>query len=192
MKKLTIIIAVFGLLAACSKQADDMALPQENNESNLSLDARIRHACQFKATLNASIDSGSTNPPTTCSGNVPFAAPDFRFSGTANHMGHLNAQLSKLHHDSCDLNTTTMLLTTKVSIDLVAANGDIIYCTGNDVVDASQLLTQTGTTGAITGTWTITGGTGRFNGSSGSIMINGLVDFITNTFTCRCRGTISY
>ena len=85
-----------------------------------------------------------------------------------------------------------MLLTTNVSVELAAANGDIIYCSGNDVIDVSKLLTQTGTTGTISGTWTITGGTGRFNGASGSFTINGLVDFVTNTFNCECIGTVNY
>ena len=152
----------------------------------------IRKARPFKATLNAAVDINSLNPPTTCSGVIPFAAPDFLLSGNATHMGQINAQLSRLHHVSCDVSIVTMLLTTNVSVELAAANGDIIYCSGNDVIDVSKLLTQTGTTGTISGTWTITGGTGRFNGASGSFTINGLVDFVTNTFNCECIGTVNY
>ena len=187
MKKLTIIIAALGLLAACSKQSDDLAVPETSQNNSTQ---GLRQARPFHATLNAAADANA--PLTGCSGVVPFAAPDFLLSGTATHTGLINAQTSRLHHVSCDVNVTTMLLTTNVTVDLVAANGDIIHCTGDDVVNVASLLTQTGTTGSITGTWTITGGTGRFNGASGSVTINGLVDFVANSFSCECVGTISY
>ncbi|HKR04462.1 MAG TPA: hypothetical protein VJY62_07485 [Bacteroidia bacterium] len=184
-KKLTIIIAALGLLAACNKQSDDLSVP-ESSQNN----STLRHARPFNATLNAAADANAA--PTPCSGVVPFAASDFLLSGTATHTGLMNAQTSRLHHVSCDVNVTTMLLTTNVTVDLVAANGDIIHCTGDDVVNVANLLTGTGTTGTITGTWTITGGTGRFNSASGSVTISGLVDFVTNSFSCECVGTISY
>ena len=189
MKKLTIIILSLTLFAACKKESNESAAPVLDNYSA----KKSKAARPFTANFNATVDVNSPNLPTACSGDVPgFSAPDFFLSGTATHMGQINAQLSKLHHASCNLSVTSMLLTTSVSVEIAAANGDLVYCTGNDIVNVTSLLTSTGTTGAITGTWTITGGTGKFNGASGSFIINGLVDFITNSFTCQCTGTISY
>ena len=75
---------------------------------------------------------------------------------------------------------------------VTAANGDLVYYTGTDVIDVSALLTQTGTTGAITGAWTITGGTGRFAGASGAVSLSVTVDFLSGTFSATASGTISY
>lgn len=184
MKKITIIIVALGLLAACNKQSDDMAVlqPDQNNSTQ-----GLKHARTFEATINAAADPNA--PLTGCTGG--FAAPDFFLSGNADHMGLLNAQTSRLHHVSCDLNVTTALLTTNVSVDLVAANGDVLHCTGDDTVNVATLLGGTGAP-TITGTWTIDGGTGRFDDATGSFTINGLVDFATNTFSCEAVGTISY
>jgi hypothetical protein len=49
---------------------------------------------------------------------------------------------------------------------MAADNGDLLYYTGNDEIDVLNLIAQTGTTGTITGVWTITGGTGRFDGAT--------------------------
>src|SRR4030095_9780327 len=110
----------------------------------------------------------------------------------ATHFGNLNTNLSTLHHDNCNLSFETAQLTTSVSGQLTGANGDKIFYEGDDVVNVFNLLTQSGTTGEINGTWTITGGTGRFENASGSFTINGPVDFATTSFSCECVGTIIY
>ena len=190
MKKLTVIIVSLVLLIACSKKSDDLTT---SGPSEIPTTQSSQATRPFIATFNATVDANSPNPPTACSGNLPgFATPDFLLNGTATHLGQINPQTSRLHHVSCNLSVATMLLTTSVSVEIVSANGDVIYCTGNDVVNVANLLTGAGTTGTITGTWTITGGTGRFNGASGSFTINGLVNFVANSFSCECAGTISY
>ena len=83
-------------------------------------------------------------------------------------------------------------LTASIRGQLVASNGDRVFYTGADIIDVTNLLTQQGTTGRITGTWTITGGTGRFEGASGSFTIDGVVDFITTTLDFKAEGTITY
>jgi len=190
MKKLSIIMSALVLFASCSKESDDMATPSSSISANGF--EKAAGARPFLATFNAAVDINSPNPPTACSGDAPFVAPDFLLDGEADHMGNINGQTSTLHHDACNLNLTDMELTTTVSGQIVAANGHLIYYTGNDVVDVTNFVTQQGTTGSITGTWTITGGTGRFEGATGSIEINGIVDFLTNTFTCEAVGTITY
>ena len=191
MKKLAIIVAAFGILSACEK-ADDLstALPGQNTIDPGT--AGLRTARPFSATLSAAVDVNSTNPPTACSGDIPFAAPDFLVSGIATHTGQLDAQLSLLHHVSCNVSLETMQLTTSVTVELVSANGDKINLAGEDVVDIAALIGGTGLTGAITGAWTITGGTGRFSEATGTLEIAGVVDFATNTFTCSCAGTLNY
>ena len=190
MKKIKIMALAVLFLTACEREMNEIN-PATSRQTDLvssnNKKAKVTHP--FSATLNAVADANA--PLTACSGVVPFAAPDFLLGGTATHLGLLNAT-SRLHHVSCDVDVTTMLLTTNVTVDLIAANGDIIYATGDDVVNIANLLTQTGTTGSITGTWTITGGTGRFTGATGSLTINGTVDFVTNSFSCVCTGTITY
>jgi len=192
MKKITTLALAVMFLAACSK--DNEITPGTTGSNNsTSGTQKSQVARSFSATLNATADTDPSIPPTSCSGDLPgFSAPDFLISGTSIHMGSINLQSSRLHHNSCDLSFTTALLTTNVSGQLSAANGDLIYYSGNDVVNVFSLLTQTGTTGDITGVWTITGGTGRFAGASGSLTINGVVDFATNSFSCECVGTINY
>jgi hypothetical protein len=75
---------------------------------------------------------------------------------------------------------------------LAAANGDLLFYTGEDVLDVFNLITGSGPTGTITGVWTVTGGTGRFEGATGSFAIAGPVDFNTMTFHFTGEGTITY
>jgi hypothetical protein len=186
MKNLSLIALFLMSLASC-QQVDEFASPTGAER----IVQRSQNLRPFKATLQSLVNPG--NPLTECSGDIPgFAIPDHFLAGQATHLGNLNAALSTLHHDDCNLSFATLSLTASVSGRLAAANGDLIYYTGDDVIDASALLTGTGTTGPITGTWTITGGTGRFNGASGSFTINGIVDFIAGTFSAQANGTITY
>jgi len=190
MKKIKLILPAILLLAACSKESTEIS--PAVSTSNMQA-AKVNVARPFRAIINATANTDAAIPPTSCSGDLPgFSAPDFLLTGSATHMGDFIPQISNLHHVSCDLSFATMLLTTNVSVQLAANNGDLLYCTGNDVVNVAALLTQTGTTGSITGTWTINGGTGRFEGATGSFTINGFVDFISNSFNCECVGTITY
>ncbi len=190
MKKITIITLVVTFLAACSK--DDTELNPGSSTQNATPNSeKVLQTRTFRATINAAANPNS--PPTSCSGVIPFAAPDFILSGSGIHLGQMDAQTSSLHHISCDVDVTTSLLTTSVNGQLAAANGDLIYYEGNDVVNVAALLTQNPVlTGAITGTWNIIGGTGRFQGASGTLTIDGIVDFVTFSFNCECVGTITY
>lgn len=186
MKNVSLIALFLMLLSSC-QQTDELVKPLGSQP----IDQRSNKAVPFKATLESSLNPG--NLLTECSGDIPeFAIPDHFLAGNATHFGKLIETLSTLHHDDCNLSFATLTLTTTVSGQLAAANGDLVYYTGEDVIDVSNLLLNLGTSGTIEGTWTITGGTGRFEEASGTITIDGIVDFVTGTFEAEAVGTILY
>jgi len=107
-------------------------------------------------------------------------------------MGLIDPAQSTLQHTSCDLSFATALLTNTVDGHVTAANGDMIFYTGNDTIDVFNLLTGADSLGTIKGAWTITGGEGRFAGATGSLKVNGPVNFNTSTFSGTGVGTITY
>lgn len=192
MKKFSIISLSLMLLIACSKDSDQLASVQGEISVKPSTQ-KSQTSRVFKGNLFSTINLNPSAPPMSCTGDLPgLALPEHFMHGNATHMGELIWQQSTLIHTSCNLSFATMLLTTDVSGQLSASNVDLIYYSGTDVIDVTNLLTGAGTTGSIEGTWTITGGTGRFDGASGSITINGTVDFNTGTFSCAVNGTITY
>jgi hypothetical protein len=116
---------------------------------------------------------------------------DYFVSGNATHLGNLGAS-SFLHHDNCNVDGPTLTLTLSVSGKLYAANGDWIEYTGQDTIDLYNFATHEGPTGPLNGIWTITGGSGKFDGASGSLTVSGLVDFTTLGFSIVADGTITY
>jgi putative hemolysin len=185
MKNLLFILLSVTLLAACQSSSDELVSPDASSK------IVQRSTRAFHANLSAAIDPNSA--PTACSNTGgQLAVLDYFISGNATHLGLLNTNLSTLHHDDCDLNGETLDLSTSVSGQLVGANGDKITYTGEDVINVFNFLTNSGPNGPITGTWTITGGTGRFVGASGSFTISGLVNFTTLGFNVVADGTITY
>lgn len=185
MKNLLFILLSVTLLAACQNSSDELASPGASSQ----ISQRSERA--FHANLTGTIDPNSAPTPCSNTGGT-LAVLDYFISGNATHLGLLNATLSTLHHDECDLNGGTLDLSTSVSGQLVGTNGDLIYYTGLDVVNVFNFLTNSGPDGPLTGTWTITGGTGKFEEASGSFTINGLVNFSNLSFTVVADGTITY
>jgi len=191
MKKLSILIMSFGLLVSCSKESDDLGAPASSAQSQTTSGAKASKI--FKASFQSIVDVNPAIPPTQCSGDLPtLANPGYFLTGNATHLGEIISSQSRGQDLTCDLSFTTKLLITSVSGQLTAANGDVIYYTGNDVIDASNYIDGVGYDGTITGTWTITGGSGRFEGATGSFDINGPADFSTGTFSFEAIGTINY
>ena len=186
MKNVSFIVLFLMLLSSC-QQENELVIPLDSK----SVEQRSQNPLPFKATLQSSVNPG--NQLTECSGDIPgFAIPDHFLAGTATLCGRLIESLSTLHHDDCNLSFATLTLTTTVSGQLAAANGDLVYYNGEDVIDVSNLLQSLGTTGTIEGIWTINGGTGRFEGASGTLTIDGLVDFVSGTFSADAVGSILY
>jgi len=184
MKNLFFILLSVLFLAACNSSSDELASP-----SSAAITTRSQQARAFYGNLAGALNVNSA--PTACTGLFPLAVVDYFMSGNATHLGNLNAS-SFLHHDDCNVDVTTFLLTSSVSGHLVGANGDWIEYTGQDTVNIFNYATNSGPNGPIYGTWTITGGSGKFTGATGSFRINGLVDFATLGFNVVADGTITY
>jgi hypothetical protein len=194
MKKIKIIAVAILFLTACSKDANDVNLGS-TSQSDLAAGSmqKTSVARPFKITFTTTVDPDPSIPPTPCTGDLPGLANAGLFiQGNATHLGQLQST-SRLQDVTCNLSFTTALLTTSIAGQLVAANGDKVFFTGNDEINVLNLLLgHPELPGTITGVWTITGGTGRFVNATGSFTINGPVDFTTSSFSGEGVGTIVY
>lgn len=184
-------------LVACTTDLDDINTASSGQiESTANMVGKNEHKKAnrpFKVEFYTTVDTDPSIPPTPCTGDLPgLANAGYFLHGTASHIGEIKPEQSRGQDVTCDLSFATFLLTITVAGQIAAANGDLIYYTGNDEINVFNLLTGSGTTGAITGVWTITGGTGRFEGATGSFAIDGYVDFTTLTLSFTGEGTINY
>ena len=193
MKSIKIIALATMFLTACEKDMNDITPGEMEQTASSTYSGKVKVTRPFSVNLFTSVDTNPAIPPTPCSGDLPgFANAGYFLNGTATHTGLIQPSQSRGQDVSCNLSFATALLTTSVAGQIAAANGDLIYYTGNDEINVFGLLTGTSTTGTITGLWTITGGTGRFEGATGSFPISGPVDFVTGTFSFAGTGTITY
>jgi hypothetical protein len=121
------------------------------------------------------------------SGNVAMTGQttvSFRGTGTATEMGHITnvgAIVFTGSDPSCpnsiaNLNTET--LTTNDGATLTIVSQDVACPTAPGIVHG-------------TGQWHVTGGTGRFAGTTGGGAADGGADFNVGTFTMNLTGTIT-
>jgi len=103
-------------------------------------------------------------------------------SGNGTHVGRINASESRYFVTGLDLSGD--LFTQTIAGSIAAANGDAYTYTGV----ASISLTN----GSLTGTMDFTGGTGRFEGVSGSIVIRGIANPVTSEASFTGEGTIIF
>lgn len=110
--------------------------------------------------------------------NVPTLLVQGSGSGNATHLGRYSISYGVV----VDLVTASG----PASAHLVAANGDSLYAEGHGQA------TETGTPGVnqIVETYTITGGTGRFTGASGSFTVRRIVDLATGATSGSFDGYI--
>ena len=103
------------------------------------------------------------------------------FAGTASYIG----RFTYTSKDTTDLATG---LSTGGIVQLVAANGDVI---NGSSVGRSGEATDTQTIGHAVFLVTITGGTGRFQGATGVLTLDFLVDNTTIPAYISCSGTLT-
>jgi len=196
MKKIAIFTMVIVCLAACKKDSIEKHSNTTQDGLTSNKDENSNTPRPISLTLTSSADPAS--PALTCSlPGVPFgiANSGYFLHGYASHLGMINPELSMGIDGSCNLSGSSFILSTATSGQIVAANGDKITYTGADAIDLNNIIFHGGTTGAITGIWTITGGTGRFADATGSFSITGLVNVASvggPTFSVTGDGTINY
>ena len=195
MKKVTIIALATIFLTACKKDiSSDTMISEEVASKTNAQKAKVTRP--MKVVLYSSADPAS--PALTCTmPGVPFgiANSGYFLHGNATHFGPINSETSIGIDGFCNLSASTFILSTTTGGQIVADNGDKITYTGADEIDLNNIIFQGGTTAAITGLWTITGGTGRFDGASGSFQITGIVDVTAAggpAFSITGEGTITY
>jgi hypothetical protein len=113
-------------------------------------------------------------------GEFPFLSVTSEGTGTATHLGRFDSVFS------AELDLSGPEPSSAGTFIITAANGDSIHGT---FVGKGTL---TGTTLAIVEDATITGGTGRFAGVSGSFTVERALDQLTDRSAGSFDGTISY
>jgi hypothetical protein len=159
---------------------------------------RFRHACAALAvtgSLIAGVAHAGSSVPFKASIAIqehiqPIGAPpcvllgDISGTGTATQLGKV-----RLHAVDC-INpidpTFTAFTFASRELVLTAANGDQIFAT------SMGTLTFTGQAGLITGSFEITGGTGRFANATGLGSLEGAEDRVSGQGHVELTGTISY
>jgi hypothetical protein len=122
----------------------------------------------------------------TYSGSSAFTSPStvsFLGSGTATHMGRITnvgtvvvtGPTGSCSGGNANVNTET----------LTDPNGDTLTISSQDVACPTGANQFHGT-----GQWTVTGGTGRFEGATGQGLADGGADFNAGTFTMTLTGTV--
>jgi len=111
----------------------------------------------------------------------PFASVHLEATGNATHLGRFT--LDAPHR----VNLATVPVTATGTFEFTAANGDKL------TADFTGIATPTGTPGvvSIVETATITGGTGRFAGATGSFIVERVVDLASPLATGSFEGTMS-
>src|SRR5256712_3933249 len=134
------------------------------------------HATPFNGSFSGSFHLTSSGTKATVTG-----------SGVREHMGETSFAASSTitGSASCDRGSTATEQET-----FTAANGDKVFTSSNDV-----LCPTSADTFQINGSWTITGGTGRFEDASGTgtFQASGIFTSSTaGTFSLTATGTINY
>ena len=195
MKKMVMMAMGIMLLAACKKDSSTDAFLMDDIESKANGGKQVTRP--IKIDIFSSVDLNPDIPSEPCLGDAnPLNTSGFFLNGNVTHLGRINAAKSRGQDISCEFSAGTRLtLATEVKGQIVAANGDIIYYEGNDLLDLTEIFTAVSPYGTIEGVWKITGGTGRFVGATGSFPIKGIVDVSKPSggyFTATGEGTITY
>jgi hypothetical protein len=126
--------------------------------------------------------SPTDQPPVDCVGG--FSALDNSGAGNTSHMGK-----SVLVTVVTGCQFVSPFLVVQATGTVTGANGDATFSTGNQVFDLTAISPDNVLPFTFTGD--ITGGTGRFEGASGSFSGTGLTDLNTSSGTLSFQGTMS-
>jgi hypothetical protein len=118
----------------------------------------------------------------TATVSLPFVS--IAASSEATHLGNSTETVSL----TVGPNPAPLCLTDVGTAVLTAANGDQIFlaASGTTCLNPSTGLVS------LSGTQTITGGTGRFEGASGTLTVSGTANPATETLSYTLEGSISY
>jgi hypothetical protein len=118
-------------------------------------------------------------------GNVNLSAGTLAASGTASHLGHWT-QIGTISFTP--ISETVILASGEVTF--TAANGDTLHATFANAV--LNITTTDPSTGIATGVFVFDGGTGRFDGVSGSGDFVVMQNLDTGDFELTGVGTLDY
>ena len=195
MKKMVLMAMAIMLLAACKKDSSTDSLLTGDIESKANGGKQVTRP--MKIDIFSSPNPDFDPSPCVDGGGLLFTS-GFFVNGNATHLGKIDAKNSLGEDLSCNFVVTAggrFTLETEVAGQITAANGDIIYYTGSDKLDLTDIILGVSPFGTIVGTWTITGGTGRFVGATGTLPIKGIIDASPPTggiFRVTAEGTITY
>ncbi len=173
MKRLSTIIYVFGSLfffISCKKETSSLL----NNEQKSLSSKMIESGVPFKAYFE------------TASRPLAFP-PILRLESTGTGIGSHIGKATLLAYPTIDFRTNP--ISVSGTLVITAANGDEIFAsfTGTRTATSSTVLDFT-----INATYTITGGTGRFQNATGSFVGISLGTVGIHTGTASYEGYISY
>jgi hypothetical protein len=139
--------------------------------SALARPAEARNAVPFRGRLEGTATSVPLTPP--------FIDTTFVATGHASHLGRFTLTMREVVNLEAATSTQTF--------EFVAANGDTLTAAGTGTAAPAE------TPGvlAIVETGTITGGTGRFAGATGSFTVERLLDTPTGISAGSFSGTLS-
>ena len=175
MKKLICLLIVSLVVFSCSKDI----LTDENpdlKKANVPIPFKGEMCMTYNFDVPLMPVAGT--PVTKPSGEVLipklFLAGEAWLAGHGTHTGELQAQSlmkgKSAYLDMESLQKGKVVLVAIFEGTLYAANGDILYFASPIRIDATDPENRT-----ITGTWLITGGSGKFENAIGSGILNGLL-----------------
>ena len=172
MKTIVRFSAVLALVAfvGCSENQQPLA-PQAVDLTKNGSAMSLNKTTSFKVSVSGEI------------ANTGEATYELTGGGHASHLG--NITYSGITHNALP---TTNGISDDLTETLTDAKGNqlIIQC-HQDAVQISPGVYE-----STDDSWTVTGGTGRFSGATGSGSGTTHVDLNANTFTKTCSGTITY
>ncbi|MCU0387216.1 MAG: hypothetical protein MUE71_01250 [Chitinophagaceae bacterium] len=180
MKKTLWIIPLTLLLWGCNKDIN----PPDRSDTDMAANGRTGMFVKTPLKVNFYAIPDLTQGFVDC---IPTEfgvqlAKKMNIGGTATHFGKLQMANSYLEHTMCYMGPEQFQITAISNGLIMAANGDIGTFVAKYVTNAWDMT--------FTGTVTMTGGTGRFEGCSGEVIMTGSQDVNTMKVSWMADGFI--